>query len=234
MPPCPPFSTQSWPTDINSLSPPQSQPLLYSGDVPHYSGTSAASIVSPLTTMPAQSNNCMAPFNPGLGGDAFHELASRGDCLIQKTLPTSANQPLYYVATGESSGGWYDSIKHDTNSKKEGALPQILQVINTMSPQSKVIVLVPPESPASSSITPFPSSSPPYNSGTHAVGNGGLQNLSSQNLGCLCHTHNMHSGSPVQSASREWTGTGQYAQTCPLHKIPPSSLPGGDFPVRML
>jgi hypothetical protein len=106
IPPRPLFSTQSWPTDINSLSLPQSQPLVYSGDFSHFSGTSAASTVFPLISMPAQSNNCMPPYTPGLVGDTFRELESRGDCLIQKTLPISANQPLYYVATGEFSVDW--------------------------------------------------------------------------------------------------------------------------------
>jgi hypothetical protein len=69
--------------------------------------------------MPAQSNDYMSPCTPSLGGDAFRELEIRGDCLIQKNPPTSANQPLYYVATGEFSVDWDKSLKNDTKREKK-------------------------------------------------------------------------------------------------------------------
>jgi hypothetical protein len=96
MPPCPPYSTQ-WSNDINALP----HPHIYTGEVPHYGGTSTASPISPLTSLATHSNNCPSTSNPGLGGDAFRELASMGDSLIQECPSQSTNQPLYYVATGK-------------------------------------------------------------------------------------------------------------------------------------
>ncbi|KAJ5602430.1 hypothetical protein N7537_005386 [Penicillium hordei] len=89
-----------------------------------------------------------------------------------------------------------------------------------MSPQCKVIVLVPPESPASASMSSFPSPSSPYRTSQ----NGSEQDPPSQqpnsrNIGCLCYPHNVHSGNSAHSTSRPWMDGGSY--------------PGG-FPVRMV
>ncbi|KAJ5469898.1 hypothetical protein N7530_007255 [Penicillium desertorum] len=122
MPPYPPFS-QSWPNDLSTF------PHGYSGDLSQYTGVTEASPISSATTAPTQPNDGMSPPTSGLGGDTYREMIGTPDILVPDSLSTSApNQPLYYVATEE-------------------ALPQIIQVINTMSPQYKVIVLVPPRVP---------------------------------------------------------------------------------------
>ncbi|OQD88433.1 hypothetical protein PENANT_c004G09424 [Penicillium antarcticum] len=64
------------------------------------------------------SNGMSSSTTAGLGGDTFRDMIPTGDTLPSESFPAPGNQPSYYVAT-------------------EAAIPQILQVINTMSPQSK-------------------------------------------------------------------------------------------------
>ncbi|CAG8111567.1 unnamed protein product [Penicillium nalgiovense] len=207
--PYPPFS-QSWPNDLNTF------PHGYPGDLSQFTGVNETSPISPVTTAPAQPNNGMSPPNSGLGGDTYREMIGTPDTLMPDSLSTPApNQPLYYVATEE-------------------ALPQIIQVINTMSPQYKVIVLVPPESPVSASMASFPSPSSPYGAVHNGADHGpATQQSSSQNLACLCYPQNIYSGPPAHPASRPWMGAASYVQTCPLHKTANSVHQGGAFPVRM-
>ncbi|CAG8900428.1 unnamed protein product [Penicillium egyptiacum] len=211
MPSYPPFS-QSWPNDLNTF--PQHG---YPGDLSQFTGVSEASPISPVTTTPTQPNNGMSTPSSGLAGDTYREMIGTSETLTPDSLPTSSpNQPLYYVATEE-------------------ALPQIIQVINTMSPQYKVIVLVPPDSPASASMASFPSQTTPYGAGHNGSDHGpAAQQPSSQNLACLCYPQNIHSGPPAHSASRPWMGSGSYVQNCPLHKTANPVPPRGAFPVRMV
>nr|DAZ85335.1 TPA_exp: xanthocillin C [Penicillium expansum] len=211
MPSYPPFS-QSWPNDFNTF--PQHG---YPSDLSQFNGVSEASPISPITSAPAQENLSMSPASSGLGGDIYREIIGTPERFVPDPLSTSApNQPLYYVATEE-------------------ALPQIIQVINTMSPQYKVIVLVPPESPVSASMASFPSPTSPYDAGHSGSDHGpAAQQSNLQNLGCLCYPHNIHSGPPAHSASRPWMGGGSYAQMCPLHKTANTVPPRGAFPVRMM
>ena len=103
-----------------------------------------------------------------------------------------------------------------------------------MSPQYKVIVLVPPESPASISMASFPSPTS-YGACHNGTDYGpATQQPSSQNPACLCYSQNIHSGPAAHSASRSWMGAGSYVQTCPLHKMANSVPPRGAFPVRMV
>ncbi|KOS43575.1 hypothetical protein ACN38_g5511 [Penicillium nordicum] len=211
MPSYPPFS-QPWPNDLNAFS-----QHVYPGDLSQFTGVSEASPMTPITSAAAQPIHSMSPPSSGLNGDTYREMIGTPETLIPDSLfPSEPNQPLYYVATEE-------------------ALPQIIQVINTMSPQYKVIVLVPPESPASASIASFPSSTSPYGPGNDASEQGPpSQQPNSQNIGCLCHTHTVHSGNSAQSTSRPWTGGGSYPQVCPLHKTVNAVPPRGCFPVRMM
>ncbi|KAJ5853403.1 hypothetical protein N7534_005946 [Penicillium rubens] len=210
MPPYPPFP-QSWSNDLNTF--PQHG---YPGDLSQFTGVTETSPISPATTAPA--HNGMSPPTSGLGGDTYREMIGTPDTLMPDSLSTSApNQPLYYVATVEE------------------ALPQIIQVINTMSPQYKVIVLVPSESPASASMASFPSPTSPYGTGHNGPDHGAAaQQPTSQNLACLCNPQNIHSGPPAHSVSRPWMGAGSYGQICPLHKSTNSVHPRGAFPVRMV
>ncbi|KAJ5181276.1 hypothetical protein N7491_000829 [Penicillium cf. griseofulvum] len=210
MPPYPPFS-QSWPNDFNTF--PQNG---YPGEISQFPGVSEANPISPVTSAPAQQTHSMLPPS-STPGDTYREMISTPETLMSDSLSTSApNQPLYYVAT-------------------EAALPQIIQVINTMSPEYKVIVLVPPESPASASMPSFPSPTSPYVVGHNGPDHGpAAQHFNSQNLGCLCYPHNIHSVPPAQSASRPLIGGGSYTQNCPLHKVANPVPPRGPFPVRML
>ncbi|KAI3155435.1 hypothetical protein DTO046C5_8093 [Penicillium roqueforti] len=162
-------------------------------------------------------NHITSPPSSGISGETYREMISTPETLVPDSLSTAApNQPLYYVAT-------------------EQALPQIIQVINTMSPQYKVIVLVPPESPASASMAVFPSPNYSYGSGHTGPNNGpAAQQSDSQSLGCLCYPQNIHPGPPAYSASKSWMGGGSYLQACPLHKMANSVTPGGAFPVRMI
>ncbi|OQD71763.1 hypothetical protein PENPOL_c001G03622 [Penicillium polonicum] len=153
MPSYPPFS-QYWPNDFNTF--PQH---VYPGDLSQFTGVSEASPISPITSAQAQPVHNMSPSSSGINGDTYREMIGTPETLIPDSSSTSApNQPLYYVATEE-------------------ALPQIIQVINTMSPQYKVIVLVPPESPASASMASFPSPTSPYGTSHNEYG---LSMLSSQ------------------------------------------------------
>ncbi|KXG51403.1 uncharacterized protein PGRI_094150 [Penicillium griseofulvum] len=207
MPPYPLFS-QAWPNDFNTF--PQNG---YPGDLSQFTGVSEASPRSPATSAPAQTHSMSPPSSAP--GDTYREMIGTPEALIPDSLSTSApNQPLYYVAT-------------------EAALPQIIHVINTMSPEYKVIVLVPPESPASASIPSFPSPTSPYGGHNGPDHGPAAQQSTSQNLGCLCYPHNIHS-TPTQFASRPWMGGGSYTQTCPLHKVANTVPPRGPFPVRML
>ncbi|KGO63562.1 hypothetical protein PITC_049440 [Penicillium italicum] len=137
MPSYPPFS-QSWPNDFSTF--PQH---VYPGDLSQFTGACEAGPISPMTST-SQPIHSMSPPSSVLGGDTYREMINTPETLVPDSLSTSApNQPLYYVATEE-------------------ALPQIIQVINTMSPQCKVIVLVPPESSASASMASFPSPTSPF------------------------------------------------------------------------
>ncbi|KAJ5958082.1 uncharacterized protein N7479_005232 [Penicillium vulpinum] len=206
-----PLFSQSWPNDFNTF--PQHG---YPGDLSQFNGVSEASPISPITSVSAQPNNAISSPSSGIGGDTYQEMIGTPEALIPDSMSTSPpNQPLYYVAT-------------------EAALPQIIQVINTMSPEYKVIVLVPPESPASASMPSFPSPTSSYSAAHNGSDHGPpAQQPNSQNLSCLCYPQNMHSGPPVHPPSRPWIGGGSYSQMCPLHKAN-SVAPRGAFPVRML
>ncbi|KAJ5197569.1 hypothetical protein N7449_008048 [Penicillium cf. viridicatum] len=206
MPSYPPFS-QSWPNDFNTF--PQH---VYPGDLSQFTGVSEASRISPITSAPAQPIHGMSPPSSGLNDNTYREMIGTTETLIPDSLSTSApNQPLYYVATEE-------------------ALPQIIQVINTMSPQYQVIVLVPPESPASASIASFPSRTSPYGAGQNGSDHASAaQQSNTQNLDCLCCPHNTHSGPPTHSTTRPWMGGGSYPQVCPLHKTANTGPPRGTF-----
>ncbi|KAJ5507163.1 hypothetical protein N7527_009306 [Penicillium freii] len=219
MPSYPPFS-QYWPNDFNTF--PQH---VYPGDLSQFTGVSEASPISPITSAPAQPVHSMSPPSSGLNGDTYREMIGTPETLIPDASSTSApNQPLYYVATGQYS-----------NYMAEEALPQIIQVINTMSPQYKVIVLVPPESPASASMASFPSPTSPYLTGHNGSEQGPpSQPPNSQNMGCLCYPHNVHSGNSAHSTSRPWMGGGSHPQVCPFHKTVNTSPPRGAFPIRMM
>jgi hypothetical protein len=134
------------------------------------------------------------------------------------SFATPANQPLYYAVNGESlkpccKSIWIIFLKRlNPISYPETALPQILQVLSTASPQSKIIVLVPPdivstgmESTAASSL----------------LENCGLQDFSHQ-MGvapskmCQCQSQSMAPGLPASMGSRAWANpTPSYLNGCP-------------------
>ncbi|KAJ5165594.1 uncharacterized protein N7500_007424 [Penicillium coprophilum] len=209
-----PLFSHSWPNDFNTF--PQNG---YHGDLSQFAGVNETSPISPTTSALAQPSHSMSPPSSGLGGDTYREMMGSPETLIPDSWSTSApNQPLYYVAT-------------------EAALPQIIQVINTMSPEYKVIVLVPPESTASVSIPSFPSPTSSYGTGTahhgpeHSLA---AQQPNSQNMTCLCYPRSISPVPHTQSASRAWLGGGPYAHTCPLHKVANPEPPRGGTPIRML
>ncbi|KAJ5837064.1 hypothetical protein N7447_003090 [Penicillium robsamsonii] len=217
-----PFFAHSWPNDFNTFPPNE-----YPGDLSQFTGVSEASPISPTTSAPAQLNHSMSPPTSSLS-ETYREMMDTPETLIDSLSTSAPNQPLYYVATGQYSS-------HMT----EAALPQIIQVINAMSPEYKVIVLVPPESPASAAMPSFPSPLSLYGASTGAGHNGldhgpATQQPNSQNMGCPCYPHNTHTAPAAQSASRPWMGGGSYAQTCTLHKTANPVPPRGAFPVRML
>ncbi|KAJ5979393.1 hypothetical protein N7501_002735 [Penicillium viridicatum] len=184
MPSYPPFS-QYLPNDFNAL--PQH---VYPGDLSQFTGVSEASPISPITSAPAHPIHSMSPSGSGLNSDTYREMISTPETLIPDSSSTSApNQPLYYVATEE-------------------ALPQIIQVINTMSPQYKVIVLVPPESPASASMASFPSPTSPYGTSHNSSEQGPpSQQPNSQNMGCAMD------GRGFTFASVSFAQDGKYSPT---------------------
>ncbi|KAJ5981441.1 hypothetical protein N7522_013862 [Penicillium canescens] len=166
----------------------------YHGELPPYLG---GGILTHSNGMPSSTT-------AGLGEDTYRDtILPTGEALPPDSLlALQENQPSYYVATAEA------------------ALPQILQVINTTSPQSKVIVLVPPTSPASACIPSFP----PSNSYTRFENPATVAQQTPPRLTCLCHPQNIH--------YRSWMDAGSYMQGCPIHKFSNSSA--GGFPVRML
>lgn len=104
---------------------------------------------------------------------------------------------------------------------KETSLPHMLQAMSNISPQTKIIVLVPPE-PTS----PYPSPSPSL------LGSNVLDGISSpqtgiQNPPCQCQSQSTHlAPNNVQALSR-WTVPGSFSSGCPSHKI--STPSGGSF-----
>ncbi|CAG8919503.1 unnamed protein product [Penicillium salamii] len=216
MPHFAPHSTQSWPTDPNPFQPPQ----ICTGDMSHFAGIGSPTTVTPSTAISSPSNNvistAISPPSVGFGGNALHEPEIAGDGRLQEHLAQSVTQPSYYVVT-------------------EAALPQVLQVINIMSPQSKVIVLVPPESSnsVSAGIPIMPPSSPSYGENFKVPGEDLTPLQTSQNLSCLCYPHTAQTGSLAESSPRARIGPGVYA-TCPLHKVALSNFSTGGLPVRML
>ncbi|KAJ5222073.1 uncharacterized protein N7469_010960 [Penicillium citrinum] len=120
-------------------------------------------------------------------------------------MPTALNpgspitQPLYYAAT-------------------VSALPQVLQAMSSMSPQAKIIVLVPSES---ASTYPALSSS--------ILGGNGLEVLSPsppalRNVACMCQAQSTSiAPNGVQGLSR-WAAHASLSTGCPLHKISSPSM----------
>lgn len=220
------FSSQSWSNGL-SMSPQHGHP----GDLPHYTGAGEASPIS-LLHMSTPSTTGISPAT-GLGGELYRELGT-SESLLPEALSTAPNQPLYYVATGRFPSSLHRNYQ-PTDRNPEAALPHIIQVINTMSPQYKVIVLVPPESQVSTSMNSLQSPASPFTPGHNEVDPGSInQQSNSQYLGCLCYPHHIHFGSHMQPTSRSWFGSGQYAQFCPLHKTPIPDSSQGPLPVRML
>ncbi|KAJ5191898.1 uncharacterized protein N7498_010883 [Penicillium cinerascens] len=131
----------------------------------------------------------------------FHDVFDTGNSLPSEQA-NNQNQPLYYVAT-------------------ETALPQILQVLSTISPQSKIIVLVPPDS-AFAATAGYPSPAPTL------LGNG-MEPLSplqmNASLGCQCQMQSSTASSTAQMSSGPWTVPGTYTPRYPPHKM--QSSPGG-------
>ncbi|CAI7608840.1 unnamed protein product [Penicillium bialowiezense] len=179
-----PYSTQSWPVDQNGLQ----STLTYTGDASYLGSPAATSPNTSLKSVSPSSLNSMHPNNSGFGGDTFHGIANAGECLLQDSISLSPSQPSYYVAT-------------------EAALPQILQVINTMSPQSKVIVLVPPESSISTSIVPFMPPNSSFGAGFNNMETDAATLHSPPNFGCICYPCNGQSGSSAESNSKTWNGS---------------------------
>ncbi|KAJ5462646.1 hypothetical protein N7475_007590 [Penicillium sp. IBT 31633x] len=208
IPPYPLFSSQSWPNDDTTFP----QHGSYPGDLQQFIGASESSTMSPspISRAPTQSTSGIPQGNPGIGGVGYHEMMGSSETLMTDPLSSSApNQPLYYVAT-------------------EAALPQIIQVINTMSPQYKVIVLVAPESPAAANMSAVSSPTSACIAGHIGMENGSAaQQTNPQSLGCLCYSYNVPSNPNVQPTSRPWMSAGQYTQVCPLHKMPNSNLARG-------
>ncbi|CAG7927716.1 unnamed protein product [Penicillium olsonii] len=209
MPHCAPYPTQSWPTDPNTFQLPQT----HTGDSSYFGEMNNLTPVATPSGL-ASSINTSIP-NNGLAGDAFHETERASERQLQEDLSQSMSPPSFYVVT-------------------EAALPQVLQVINTMSPQSKVIVLVPPESSnsVSSSMPIFPPS-PSYGQNFNIPVTDTVPLHNPQNVSCLCHTHNALNGSPAELA-RVTMGPAAYAQKCPLHKVVPSSLTNGVNSSRLM
>ncbi|KAJ5349445.1 hypothetical protein N7541_007172 [Penicillium brevicompactum] len=210
IPHCTPYSTQPWGVDQNALQSAHS----HTADASYLSSPGATSPNNPLTHASPSSAHASRSTNVSFGGGTFRDIANVGECQIQDSIPQSPNQPSYYVAT-------------------EAALPQILEVINTMSPQSKVIVLVPPESSISNALAPFTTSNSSIEAGFDALGNGPLTLHSLPTFGCLCDPGNGQSGPSAESSSKTWNVSRGYPQACPLHKISPQNLWAGGFPTGM-
>lgn len=85
MPPCLPFT--AWSNDFNTIQ----QHRVYTGETSQF-GTSADFPVSPIITTPTPLNHSLSPSEVSFG-DECRNIASM-------SMPQSANQPLYYVATG--------------------------------------------------------------------------------------------------------------------------------------
>ncbi|KAJ5146471.1 uncharacterized protein N7515_001035 [Penicillium bovifimosum] len=180
-----PLFPQSWPNDYNTFQ----QHSSYPGDLPYFSTASEASSVSPVTSGLTQSPTMSPPTT--VIEDTYRDKGT-SESLIHDSVSTSPHQPLYYVAT-------------------EAALPQIIQVINAMSPQYKVIVLVPPESPASASAHPFPTPDLLHGAGHTGLEHTPPQQSNPQNMGCLC-SQNGYSAQSGHTAPRSWLGVGQCPQ----------------------
>lgn len=152
--------------------------------------------------------------------------------LMQDVLPSSnlipnssnaavsLNQPLYYVATGEKLFSVPNTLyfKLTNISNEETALPQILQAMSTVSPQTNVIVLVPSDSTSAYLSTP-PSS---------LLGSNGLEGISSsqsgiQSLTCQCQPQSTHLAANNAQVVPRWSSSGSFSSGCSSHKISSSS-----------
>jgi hypothetical protein len=205
VPPYPLFSSTSWPSDFDAFP-----PNGYHGDLPLFG-----------SGIPNNSNGMPLSTTADLCGDTIRGMQAAGANLPPDSLPVSqSNQPSYYVATGKPRKGQVRFIDSNTDPLIEAALPQLLQVINVMFPQSKVIVLVPPESPASACIPSFP----PPSSYTGFENPTTIAQQSQQSLACLCYSQSIHARSRMDTES--------YLQSCPIHEMSNSSA--GSCPVRML
>ncbi|KAJ5167642.1 uncharacterized protein N7482_003236 [Penicillium canariense] len=111
-------------------------------------------------------------------------------------LTTHTNQPLYYVAT-------------------ENALPQILQVLSTMSPQSKIIVLVSPDS-VSAALGDTVTTTTVENNGSGFI----LPQIGNAQIPtCQCQSPNTSPTLATSFVPRPWTNPASYQSACPLNKM---------------
>ncbi|KAJ5104403.1 hypothetical protein NUU61_001750 [Penicillium alfredii] len=201
------LSPPSWPSDFPSFL----SPSVFTGIISSFDATPAMdSITSPLPAPMFSSSTTItqSPTNH-MGGHAFQDMATSGP-MTPESASFPPNQPLYYLAT-------------------EATLPQILQAINTMSPQSQIIVLVPQDS----------SSSVGHNAQTSSLnGENGFENpfsptqVNSQSVACQCQSYNILSGSTHPAISRTWSVPGSFVPVCPLHKMQESAM--GNCSVMML
>ena len=107
----------------------------------------------------------------------------------------------------------------------ETALPQVLQALNTVSPQSKIIVLVPDAmSTKTSQITAhgWP--------GSNTLDTISPTQTDISNATCQCQAQNGHSVSSTQMISRSWQTPGYMPSSQP-HK---QASAGGSFPAMRI
>ena len=96
MPPYPLFSSQSWSNDFNIP-----QHISYPGDLSQFTEASETSTMSPISSAPTQPTGSIPRGIPGVGVDGYQETMGTSESLMTDPLsPSTPNQPLYYVATG--------------------------------------------------------------------------------------------------------------------------------------
>ncbi|KAJ5908619.1 hypothetical protein N7495_001301 [Penicillium taxi] len=138
---------------------------------------------------------------------SIHDSLSSNCSPLSENLPSvSTNQSLYYVAT-------------------ETSLPQILQALSSVSPQSKIIVVVPPDTTTSvtSSL-----GSPAIWPGSSSLRDYFPTPLNALNMACQCQDPSTNCISSAQTYSRTWNVPRSYIPDYPLNKLIGS--PCGIFP----
>ncbi|KAJ5182497.1 hypothetical protein N7492_000113 [Penicillium capsulatum] len=196
MPATPPW-TNDWPASQHLTSLHGEPPFLIDGGIMGDTTCSGPALAHMMHNMD------LATASGGPVRGSYYDALPGGSTSTDYPPLTTTNQPLYYIAT-------------------ETALPQILQVLNTVSPQSSIIVLV-PDSAASTTATRMPT---PGLLGNNTMDPVSPAQINTPGQACQFQAQSIPATTATQVGPDAWQTAGPYMVGLQAQKQPMS---GGNF-----